>query len=89
MALRSMNHHVQVIILRPTQLSGFMVLPTEVFCDSGLVSFIECSNEPYITSSPDLSLIMALIMIMILITMITLILLHRVRRSTSVTATDL
>ena len=29
---------------------GIPMLPTEVLCDSILVIFNECSNEPYITS---------------------------------------
>ena len=53
--IRGINFHVLMIILHPVPLWGFMVLQTEVFCDSILVIFNECFNEPYTTSIAEQS----------------------------------
>ena len=44
--------HAQAIFPHSSQLWVFLVLLTEVLCDSVLLIY-ECSNEPYITSSAE------------------------------------
>ena len=47
--IRGTNFQVLMVIPHPILLMRFIVLPTEVLCDSILVIFNECYNEPYIT----------------------------------------